>query len=125
MAAVSHLPHVVANILVAQALDALGGERPPATGPSFRDATRVAGAHPELWGAIYAANRDALADALDGAIAGLEDVRARLRAGDDLTAWQAEAAPAAAPGRGEPGVKSDEQAARRRVPSPRLIATSR
>jgi prephenate dehydrogenase len=92
MAAVSHLPHVLANVLVAQAVDALGGERPPATGPSFRDATRVAGAHPELWGAIYAANRDALADALDGAIAGLEDVRARLRAGDDLTAWQDEAA---------------------------------
>jgi prephenate dehydrogenase len=69
MAAVSHLPHVVANVLVAQAIEALGGERPPATGPSFRDATRVAGANPALWGAIYAANRDALADALDDAIA--------------------------------------------------------
>jgi prephenate dehydrogenase len=92
MAAVSHLPHVVANVLVTQALDALGGERPPATGPSFRDATRVAGANPALWGAIYAANRDALADALDGAIAELEGVRAQLRAGADLTAWQLDAA---------------------------------
>ena len=46
MAAVSHLPHVVANLLVAQAADALGGETLPATGPSFRDATRVAGSNP-------------------------------------------------------------------------------
>ena len=92
MAAVSHLPHVVANVLVARAAQALGTERPPATGPSFRDATRVAGAHPALWGAIYAANRDALADALDGAIDDLRAVRDELRAGDDLTAWQERAA---------------------------------
>ena len=92
MAAVSHLPHVVANVLVARAVEALGSERPPATGPSFRDATRVAGANPELWGAIYAANRDALAVALDGAIADLQGVRDELRAGADLTAWQERAA---------------------------------
>ena len=104
MAAVSHLPHVVANVLVAQAIEALGGERPPATGPSFRDATRVAGANPALWGAIYAANRDALADALDDAIARLEGVSAQLRAGADLTAWQ-QRRRAAAPraGGGRPG----------------------
>ena len=46
LATVSHLPHVLANVLVSQAARALaaGGERLPATGPSFRDATRVAGA---------------------------------------------------------------------------------
>jgi prephenate dehydrogenase len=92
MAAVSHLPHVLANVLVAGASDALGSERPPATGPSFRDATRVAGANPALWGAIYQANRDALADALDGAIAELQRVRAQLADGADLTRWQAQAA---------------------------------
>jgi prephenate dehydrogenase len=92
MAAVSHLPHVLANVLVAGATDALGTERPPATGPSFRDATRVAGANPELWGAIYHANRDALAGALDGAIAQLQRVRSEIRDGADLTAWQGEAA---------------------------------
>jgi prephenate dehydrogenase len=92
MAAVSQLPHVFANVLVGQATDALGAERPPATGPSFRDATRVAGANPALWGAIYGANRDALAVALDGAIAELEAVRERLRGGADLTAWQEDAA---------------------------------
>ena len=38
---------MLANVLVSQAADALdaGGERLPATGPSFRDATRVAGAN--------------------------------------------------------------------------------
>lgn len=92
MAAVSHLPHVVANVLVTRAAAALGTERPPATGPSFRDATRVAGANPELWGGIYAANRDALADALAQAIADLQAVHDDLRAGADLTAWQGQAA---------------------------------
>jgi prephenate dehydrogenase len=92
MAAVSHLPHVLANVLVGGASKALGTERPPATGPSFRDATRVAGANPALWGAIYHANRDALADALDLAIAELQDVRAQLGTGADLTAWQQQAA---------------------------------
>jgi prephenate dehydrogenase len=92
MAAVSHLPHVMANVLVDRAAAALDGERPPATGPSFRDATRVAGANPELWRAIYAANRDALVAALDEAIGDLRDVRARLSAGEDLGAWQARAA---------------------------------
>ena len=64
MAAVSHLPHVVANVLVAQAARGAGAASASrATGPSFRDATRVAGANPALWAGIYAANRDALADA--------------------------------------------------------------
>jgi prephenate dehydrogenase len=93
MAVVSHLPHVVANLLVAQAAEALGGETLPATGPSFRDATRVAGANPALWAQIYAANRDALADQVDDLIRRLRDVRALLdRDGGDLQAWQAAAA---------------------------------
>ena len=76
MATVSHLPHVLANVLVAQAARALGdpaspgaAERVPATGPSFRDATRVAGANGAIWTDIYLSNRDALLSALDGTIA--------------------------------------------------------
>jgi prephenate dehydrogenase len=91
MAAVSHLPHVVANLLVAQAADTLGGERMPATGPSFRDATRVAGANPGLWAQIYRANREALGTQIDDLIARLGAVRAQLVDGD-LAAWQAAAA---------------------------------
>ena len=94
MAAVSHLPHVLANVLVAQAAGALGGERMPATGPSFRDATRVAGANPGIWTGIYRSNREALLGQLDGAIERLTRVRAALDADDDgaLSAWQASAA---------------------------------
>lgn len=88
MAAVSHLPHVLANVLVEQALL---GEGVPATGPSFRDATRVAGANPELWAGIYAANREPLMRAIEGAIAGLFAVRKRLQDGVSLRDWQAEA----------------------------------
>ena len=92
MAAVSHLPHVVANLLVAQAADALGGETPPATGPSFRDATRVAGANPALWEQIYRANRVALGRSIDDLVARLGEVRALLDGDGDLEAWQARAA---------------------------------
>ncbi len=93
MATVSHVPHVLANVLVEQVGEASGEDQSvPATGPSFRDVTRVAGANPPLWGGIYAANAEALADQLDRVIARLTDVTARLRAEEDLTDWQANAA---------------------------------
>jgi prephenate dehydrogenase len=86
LAAVSHLPHVLANTLVGQAVDALssasGGERLPATGPSFRDATRVAGASSAIWTDIYLSNADALVAHIDGAVARLEQVRQALESGD-------------------------------------------
>lgn len=91
MATVSHLPHVVANLLVAQAAEALGGERLPPTGPSFRDATRVAGSNPGLWAQIYRANRIAIGGEIDELIARLGEVRGLLDGGD-LEAWQEQAA---------------------------------
>ena len=96
MAAVSHLPHVVANVLVAQAARALDaeGERLPATGPSFRDATRVAGAPTAIWRDIYLANADALGTLLDDTIDRLGRVRAALAARDGagIAAWNDHAA---------------------------------
>ncbi len=89
MAAVSHLPHVLANVLVAQAHAALGGDTMPATGGSFRDATRVAGANPPLWAQIYAENAQALGVQLDQVLAVLSDVRGRL---GELEGWQRRAA---------------------------------
>jgi prephenate dehydrogenase len=84
LATVSHLPHVLANVLVGQAARALSeeGERLPATGPSFRDITRVAGANTAIWRDIYLANADALIAAIDDATARLAEVRATLAAGD-------------------------------------------
>jgi prephenate dehydrogenase len=96
IAAVSHLPHVLANVLVAQAAATLtaGGERLPAIGPSFRDATRVAGAPSAIWTDIYLANRDALRNELDGAMARLAAVRDALERADPagITAWNEAAA---------------------------------
>ncbi|MBS1870459.1 MAG: prephenate dehydrogenase/arogenate dehydrogenase family protein [Actinobacteria bacterium] len=93
LAAVSHLPHVLANVLVAQAASALArdgeADRLPATGPSFRDATRVAGANSAIWTDIYLANRDALVERIDDVARRLRDVRAALTAADAdaVTAW--------------------------------------
>jgi prephenate dehydrogenase len=94
MASVSHLPHVLANVLVAQAANALGGEAIPPTGPSFRDATRVAGANTGIWTDIYLANRDALVAQIDDTIDRLRAVREDLVAGDAerVSAWNDAAA---------------------------------
>jgi len=96
MAGVSHLPHVFANVLVSQAAEALSAddERLPATGPSFRDATRVAGANSAIWPDIYLANRDALVEGIDATIERLQRVRGDL-AGADAQAiadWNTRAA---------------------------------
>jgi prephenate dehydrogenase len=96
LATVSHLPHVLANVLVAQAAQTLaaGEERLPATGPSFRDATRVAGAPSPIWTDIYISNRDTLAARIDETIARLADVRDALRSADSarVTVWNDAAA---------------------------------
>jgi prephenate dehydrogenase len=85
MACVSHLPHVLANLLASQAASLLGEEsspRLPAVGPSFRDATRVAGANSAIWTDIYMSNRDALVAGIDEFAARLADVRSALERGD-------------------------------------------
>jgi prephenate dehydrogenase len=90
MATVSHLPHVLANVLVSQAAGAIdAGEPIPATGPSFRDATRVAGANSAIWTDIYISNRDALVAEIDGTLERLQAVRGALAAADTdaIEAW--------------------------------------
>jgi prephenate dehydrogenase len=83
LASVSHLPHVFANVLVAQAARVLGdGEQVPATGPSFRDATRVAGASATIWPDIYISNSDAIVTLLDEAATRLHEVRDAIAAAD-------------------------------------------
>jgi prephenate dehydrogenase len=96
MATVSHLPHVVANVLVGQAAAELtrDSERMPEVGPSFRDATRVAGSNPAIWGDIFASNRDAVAAAIEDAAARLHEAAELVRGGDRdaLAAWHGAAA---------------------------------
>jgi prephenate dehydrogenase len=96
LASVSHLPHVLANVLVSQAAGALaaGEQRLPAVGPSFRDATRVAGAPSAIWTDIYLSNRDALTAEIDQTTRRLQQIRAALAEGDGdaVTAWNDDAA---------------------------------
>jgi prephenate dehydrogenase len=96
LATVSHLPHVLANVLVSQAARRLGEEDEalPRVGPSFRDATRVAGANSDIWTDIYLANADAIADEVDATVSRLEAVSRSLRAHDPeaLREWNETAA---------------------------------
>jgi prephenate dehydrogenase len=95
MALISHLPHVLADVLVVEASQGLAeGERLPEVGPSFRDATRVAGANPAVWGDIFGANAEAIADEMETAAARLLEVATVLRRGDRdwIAAWHARAA---------------------------------
>jgi prephenate dehydrogenase len=90
MARISHLPHVLANVLVLQAAEAFEREGGPrAGGPSLRDTIRVAGANTSIWTDIYLANRDALIEAIEQAMGALEDVRGALERADGgaLAAW--------------------------------------
>jgi prephenate dehydrogenase len=84
MATVSHLPHVLANVLVSEAAEALSelSERLPEVGTSFRDTTRVAGANPAIWADIFASNREAVAEGLDSVGQRLRDAAALIRSGD-------------------------------------------
>jgi prephenate dehydrogenase len=95
MATVSHLPHVVANALAAEAAAALTGDsgRIPEVGPSFRDTTRVAGANPAIWADIFASNADAVADSVEAVARRLERAAALIRGGDRdaVAAWHAAA----------------------------------
>ncbi|HEV2076151.1 MAG TPA: prephenate dehydrogenase/arogenate dehydrogenase family protein [Thermoleophilaceae bacterium] len=91
LATVSHLPHVLANVLVGQAARTLRreGEPLPRVGPSFRDATRVAGASSEVWTGIYATNAEAIAAEIDQAVERLREAARTLRSGSEeaIAAW--------------------------------------
>jgi len=95
MATVSHLPHVLADVLAAQAAAELthDSERMPEVGPSFRDATRVAGSNPAIWGDIFTSNRDAVVAAIDDAVARLGEARELIASGEPgaVAAWHAAA----------------------------------
>jgi prephenate dehydrogenase len=96
MATVSHLPHVIANVLVNQAAGELAGdsERLPEVGPSLRDTARVAGANPAIWGDIFATNSEAVAEAVEAAAARLSEAAELIRSGerDSVDAWHGRAA---------------------------------
>ena len=84
-AAVSHLPHLLAFSLVHEL-----SQRPNAellfgfAGAGFRDFTRIASSHPEMWRDICLANREALGAELEAYMAELEVMQSLLASGDGL-----------------------------------------
>ncbi len=82
LAAVSHLPHVIAFALM-NAIAAAGGDLPHYSGGSLRDATRVAASSVDMWRDILLANREALDRALTGFTAEVDRVRDAIRRGDE------------------------------------------
>jgi prephenate dehydrogenase len=78
VAAVSHIPHLLAAALVNHA--ARFGDLNLAAG-GFRDTTRVASGSPELWSEILLANREAVAFQVDQMIDRLRALQAALQKG--------------------------------------------
>ncbi|MBI3376470.1 MAG: prephenate dehydrogenase/arogenate dehydrogenase family protein [Betaproteobacteria bacterium] len=65
-AAVSHLPHLLAYALVHEvSTRGNAGQLFGYAAGGFRDFTRIASSHPEMWRDICAANRDALLEEID------------------------------------------------------------
>jgi prephenate dehydrogenase len=91
MATVSHVPHVIANVLVQEAAAAADeeSERLPEVGPSFRDTARVAGANPAIWEDIFATNREAVARGVESVSERLHEAAKLIRSADsgEVAAW--------------------------------------
>ncbi|HQU15379.1 MAG: prephenate dehydrogenase [Chromatiales bacterium 21-64-14] len=83
LAAVSHLPHLLAYGLVDWVVQRPDGvELLRYAGGGFRDFTRIASSDPVMWRDICAANRDAIVAALSGFHAHLGGLLDALRRGD-------------------------------------------
>lgn len=80
VALTSHTPQVVSS-LVAAGLAPLGPDEVRLSGQGLRDVTRLAASDPDLWTEILTSNAGPVADALDGLVDRLTQVRDGLRAG--------------------------------------------
>jgi prephenate dehydrogenase len=78
LALTSHLPHVVANLLV----EHIGDDEAEYAGAALREMTRVAGANPGIWADIFLANADVLASALRAHGEAANEIVAALDDGD-------------------------------------------
>ena len=83
VARTSHLPHLVASLLVTAAVEEEGADKFRALcGPGFRDTTRVAGGSPEMWHDIVKSNRSAILAALQKYHGEVGDLIAAIERGD-------------------------------------------
>jgi prephenate dehydrogenase len=94
VAAVSHVPHLLAAALATAVVE----DNLAATlaAGSFRDGTRVAATRPELIAAMCGGNAAAVGPALDGVRKTLDDLRAALAAPDPVASLRPLLAPASA-----------------------------
>ena len=84
LALTSHLPHVLANLLMLRVAAAAEGDDAPLAhaGASLREMTRVAGANPGIWADIFLENADEIAASLAGFRAGLDELEQALSTAD-------------------------------------------
>jgi prephenate dehydrogenase len=84
LALTSHLPHVLANLLMLRVAEAATGDDAPLAfaGASLREMTRLAGANAAVWSDIFLGNADEIAAALLGLRGSLDELEQALRAGD-------------------------------------------
>ena len=81
VAAISHLPHLVADALVDAVVRTDAGALRLAAG-GFRDTTRIAAAAPQMWREIFLDNRAALAETLAAFRKSLDHLEGLVAAGD-------------------------------------------
>ncbi|HKU56145.1 MAG TPA: prephenate dehydrogenase/arogenate dehydrogenase family protein [Gaiellaceae bacterium] len=84
LALTSHLPHVLANLLMLRVAEAAEEEEAPLAfaGASLREMTRLAGANAAVWSDIFLDNADEIAAALGGLRGSLDELERVLREGD-------------------------------------------
>jgi prephenate dehydrogenase len=83
LATVSHLPHLLAFALVHEVAQRANAEQLFAyAAGGFRDFTRIASSHPEMWRDISVANRDRLAFEIEKYEEKIRAVKALVKAGD-------------------------------------------
>jgi prephenate dehydrogenase len=80
VAAISHLPHLVACALVDGAVRAEASALELAA-RGFRDTTRIAAGDPDMWTEIFLANRDALSETVESFREALDDLQRVIDAG--------------------------------------------
>ena len=84
VAAISHLPHLIACALV----DGAARVDPAAlelAARGFKDTTRIAAGDPDMWTEIFLANRTALSASVDAFGKALADLQRAIAAGDAAT----------------------------------------
>jgi prephenate dehydrogenase len=81
LARTSHLPHAVASALAAAVARAVP-DWPHLAGGGYRDSTRIALGHPDLWTGILLANRHEISTSIAELTEILQNIRVALESGD-------------------------------------------